>query len=137
MPATQNYRLADWHEHPFLSGVHDLNNVPDSRVTDIDNPQEVAACLLETDDQIEAYRWSLSEEQLSQLALESAKAIIENRNQLLLERQLQMRFEAAKAKPSINLNGRRLAAVVSLVQNQQTGESHITERYVEPSRINA
>lgn len=133
MPATQNYRLPDWHESPFLNAVHSFDLVPDSRVFDINSPEDIAECLLESSDEIETYRWVLTDQQLKQLALDSARTIIEKRN----ERELQTRFEQAKMQRSINENGTSLAVVVSLVQNLETGETTFTNSHVPMSRIRA
>ena len=89
MPATQNYRLADWHESPFLGGTYDLEAVPDARIFNPESAEDVAQCLLESDMAIDAYRWVLSEKQVEELALDSANTIIAGRRQLKLEREMQ------------------------------------------------
>lgn len=137
MPATQNYRLADWHESPFLSGTHSLEVVPDSRVFNPDNVNDVALCLMETDPVIEAHRWVLSDKQLEGLALESATEIVRNRRQLKLESDLTNRFETAKQRRGKRADGERMAVVVSLVQNLETGETTISDTQVPISRFKA
>lgn len=137
MPATQGYRLADWHEGPFLNGVHELERSVDERVFILDDPNDIATCLLESDEQVNTYRWILTDQQIEDLALESAKEIIGNRKKLFLERQHEIRFAAAKTRRDSSEYSGGLAVVVSLVHNERTGEAHFTERHVEPSRINA
>ena len=137
MPATQNYRLADWHESPFLGSTHDLESAPDTRVFDPESAADVAQCLLESDTAIDAYRWVLSEKQIEELALDSANTIIVARRQLKLERELQDEFETAKKKRDTETNGKKLGVVVSLVQNLATGESAISHGTMPLSRVNA
>ena len=133
MPATQNYRLPDWHESPFLNGVHNVEVAPDSRVFDMNSPEDIATCLLENSDEIEAYRWVLTDQQLGQLALDSARTIIEKRNEI----ELQTRFEQAKLHRRASEDGSRLAVVVSLVQNLETGKTTFMDNQVPVSRIRA
>lgn len=133
MPATQNYRLPDWHESPFLNAVHNFEPVPDERVFVINSPEDIATCLLEDSDEVEIYRWVLDDQELAQLALESARTIIEKRNEL----ELQSRFELAKMHRASSEEGTRLAVVVSLVQNLETGEATFTDNLVPMSRVKA
>lgn len=137
MPATQNFRLSDWREPPFLTGVHEYADAPDGRVFNFNDVEDVATCLLETSDEIAVYRWVLTDSQLEQLALESAKSIIQTRNQTMLEHQLDQRFLRARQSKEIEPNGQKLAVVVSLVQDLATGESVFNDKQVPVSRIRA
>lgn len=127
MPATQNCRLDDWHEPPFLGTNGALELIPDSRVFNPSDPQDIATCLLEDDPQIEAHRWVLTDQQLAEMALESAKVIVANREERYIDNVVHMRFEKAKAERRVNEAGRKLAVVVSFAQNLKTGETTVSE----------
>lgn len=88
---------------------------------------------MEDNEEVETYRWVLTDEQLEQLALDSARAIIEKRN----ERELHNRFQQAKTQPKVSEDGTPLAVVVSLVQNLETGETTFTDNRVTLSRVRA
>jgi len=135
MPATQGYRLEDWHEPPLTPPIH-LEPDVDNRVFDIHSVEEVAACLLETDDVIETYRWLLSEAELGELALESAKGIIKRRILLREERMLQQEFEKAKqARNAANRRtGKRMAAIAIQAQDLRTGETRYANHVVPMTR---
>lgn len=91
MPATQGYRLDDWREPPMISAKHGLEAAPDGRVFKIYEYADVAASILEYSEDIDTYRWELTDDQLEALALESARHIVETRRELLLERQAELR----------------------------------------------
>ena len=135
MPATQGYRLDEWHESPFLSGTHSVEFVPDARVFDTNNPEDIAVCLMENDPEIEAYRWSnIPEGQLEELALESAKRIIRERQERYMDNVLKMRFQNATRKRRLTEGAEKLAVVVMIAENLETGETEVLDQWVPTGR---
>jgi hypothetical protein len=127
----------EWSPKPdFRSHVHS-EPIVDERVFRIYNEQDVANGLAETDPSIEAYKWLVPDDQLAELALESARQIIKNRRTLLLERQ----FEMAKAARDARLLDnhpkhpeKRFAVTAGFAQNLETGETIAISHEIEVSR---
>lgn len=136
MPATQGYRLDEWHEGPFLGASHDILAVPDDRVFDINDPVDVAQGLLETSAEIEAYEWLVDKVTLQEMAMESAKMIIAARDELLIDRNLESEFRSAQNQRNERGLG-HLAVVACSRQDLNTGEVSYSASTVPRSRISA
>lgn len=119
MPATPGIRLETWNEPPFIA----LGSIEapdcDSRVFDIYSETDVTTCLIEDDPGIDALRWTLSDDEINQLALESAKAIIAERRALKEKREAELE-KMAHEKESASTH---MATVVVLRQNPETGST--------------
>lgn len=135
MPATQGYRLREWHEPPFLTGKHTLESTVDTRIFDPDNENDVAQCLLENDETITAYQWVLPDEELRVMAFESAQAIIRARRNRYADNLVAMRFEQAKYERARDGARGRLALVVTLAENLETGAIYVNESQVSVGRV--
>lgn len=119
MPANRGLGSPNWCPQPdFQSRIHTENSV-DERVFEMYNERDVADCLYESDPQVEAYKWSLSDDELNQLALESARTIIENRRSLLLVRQLEVARQTRRARGEVG----KTAIVVGTIEDLTTGET--------------
>lgn len=135
MPATQGYRLSEWHEPPFLTGSHTLESTIDTRVFDPDNENDIAQCLLENDERITTYQWVLPEKEVHAIALESAQAIIRARRDRYADNLVAMRFEQAKHERARDGARGRLALVVTLTENLETGAMCVNKSLVPVGRV--
>lgn len=118
-----------WNPRPDFQSKHSIEPALDARVFDIDNPADIATCLLETSPDIEVYRWDMSDEELTTLALESARLIISKRRELYVAHQLAQEFESAKARRDARINSTasdksttKPVVIAGYTENLETGE---------------
>lgn len=114
MPANRGLGSPNWCPQPDFQSQMRIEPAIDERVFGIYNEEDVKNCLLESDPNIDAYRWLLSEEEVNLLALESAQAFVKQKKEFLLNRQLELARAARK--------GGRVAVVAGYVENLETGE---------------
>lgn len=114
MPATRGLGSPDWSPQPDFQAHMSFERTVDERVFQIYNERDVQTCLLESDPQFDAYKWLLSESEINTLALDSARAMVQSRKELLLHKQLELARAARKSG--------KLAVVAGTVENLKTGE---------------
>lgn len=114
MPANRGLGSPDWNPQPDFQSHRQLEIAPDARVFNMYSEQDIAHCFMENDPDLDSYRWLLSEEEIKELAFESAQLHVQRQKELLLKRQLEL---ARAARTS-----GRMAVVAGIVENLETGE---------------
>lgn len=114
MPANRGLGSPNWSPQPDIAPHAKFETAPDERVFNMYCETDIAISLMETDPDVDAYRWLLSEEEIKELAVESAQIYVQKQKELLLKRQL----EQTKAARTSG----KMAVVAGIVENLETGE---------------
>jgi hypothetical protein len=113
MPANRGLGSPNWSPQPDFPTHMEFQQTVDERVFKIYSEEDVTTCLLETDPQIDAYRWSMTEHEVRTLAFESAQTIVKQRKEFLLTRQLELARAARQSGKAV---------VAGTIENIETGE---------------